>query len=971
MKVIKPLLLGCLWRTYKREGNRLSLTGLLAFPFSDPDVPLTEQDMWKSVAPLIPPDTAWDEGIPKDRGEVLLVGECHAAGRSPISRRQVSLRVGTVTKVLDVFGDRAWTRDRGFLRKSDPQSFLSIPVDFSHAFGGPGYGPNPIGKGFAEPQDGSPRPLPNIEDPFRPLSSPDDRPDPAGFGPLGLVWTGRYSKVGTYRPQELGKEPPPLPANTDWTFFNQAHPDQWLPEMWSGGEEFSLSGFHPQSDTQSGRLPRIRIRAFVTFLDDRTVEATMLPETVWLFPGLSMGVVVHRGSLLIASDDASEIGSILLGAEDPGENRSMDHYLTVRNSRIDRKSKDYSRFSDVPLLPERLADDPRANLFDVGTMMKNAAKGDPKPPPKWVSAQLDRAQDSLGKLKESFSRQMASPGGKKEDLENIFPDQTGKMDAMGKIDAAEEKLREVRAGIENPLPPSSPTEKLEELKNAPDEFEKYLSQLDSMKQQAAQKFKDSIDRIPPDVLEKLGKTREDLLSKIDINGLSENRSKIHVPQKSIPSTDGLLDKNRIVSSLQSSRDRIAASLPEGVAPSPAMSEKLAQMDASIESTSRMLDKVSDAIPPFSTKDLGRVLHLFAPPDPDPARSSELRQTVLEELSRSRLFKDRNLRGVDLSGLDLSGTDFSDADLVGADFSGSNLSGTRLAGAWVAYANFSGCILDRTDFSGAGLGCANLTGSRGTGVSFQKAFLSGATLSGASLAEGDFSGADLLHTVFRGSSLHKGNFSQAKFLRAGSIPFPPSEGLPTSEESIPRFPIEETDFTGSDFTKSVFLKVDFLRSTFANCRMEKVTFLECTGPGTRFDGADLKKAAFPKSKDFKQSSFLKADLSGANLRGLDLESSDFREALLVGMDGSEAIFRTANLSGTTAQKARFMKSDLRFANGRGGDFSQALFLKADLRGTNFSRSSLYKAGFTGAQIDSTTLWDHSLTGKTTLSQERDL
>lgn len=971
MKVIKPPLVGVLCRTYKRQGNHLALSGFLAFPFSEPDVPIGEQGMWRSIAPLFPPDSSWDEGIPKDRGEVLVVGDCHAPAGIPVSHRQVSLGIGPVAKVLDVYGDRFWNRDRGLLRRSDPQPFLSMPVDFAHSFGGPGYGPNPTGKGFGDLPEGSPRPLPNIEDPLRPLSSPDDRVDPAGFGPLGLTWTGRFGKVGKYRSTELGKEPPPLPADSDWTLFNQAHPDQWLPGMWRGGEAFSLSGFRAEAVPQEGVLPRIRIRSFITFRDGGMVEATMVPETVWLFPGLSIGVVIHRGSIPLESDDTSEIRTILFGAEDPFESRSIDHYLAVRDLRESRKSKDLSRFSDAPLLPQRLKNDPRADLFDAERLVQQSAAKPTSPPPRWVSRKLDEVQASLDNARDSLSkRPPLFAEGLQPDPNKTF------LDRLAELNAGDQKFKEIREKIENPAPSAAP-EDLRSLQKEKEEiFLKMKADAEVSRQKAVQQFEAAIDKIPPNTLAKTGTTREELLSKLDkLKGLPDTPSKTQAPKKLCPSIEELLGKERILTSMRSERDRLAGSLPEEVPVSSAISEKIAQIDASIESTSKMLDKMSATLPQPDISSIVRILHQFPPPDPDIARATELRQIVLEELSRGGgqggRFKDRDLRGADLSGLDLTGVDFSDADLIGASFSGSILTDAKFFRAWAAHADLSGCTLDRTNFSGASLGCADLSGARGKGTAFSKGFLSGALFADSAISDGDFSGADLFHIVFLRSSVHRGTFLHAKFLRVGSLPYPPSKGLPASEDVNTRIPIEDTDFSGSDFTKAVFMKVDFLRSNFSGCRLDKATFLECTGSGTRFDGASLKKSCFPNSTDFRRSFFLKADLSGANLRGLDLEGSDFREACLDGMDGSEGVFRYANLSGTVARKSRFQKSDLRFANGRGGNFMQALFLKADLRGADFSRSSLYKAGFTGAKIDASTLWDHALTGKTTLAQERPL
>jgi uncharacterized protein YjbI with pentapeptide repeats len=946
MKIIKPLHLGFLWRTYQRQGSRLSVTGMLAFPFSDPDVPLGEQEMWKSIAPLIPPDSAWDEGVPKDRGEFLLMGDCHVPRGIQASHHRVSVRVGTLTKTVDVYGNRTWTRDRGFLRSTAPETFSTMPIDYAHAFGGTGYGPNPTGMGFVDPSDGSPRPLPNIEDSLRPLSSPDDHPEPAGFGPLGLTWTTRNSRVGQYRSDELGgKEPPPLPANTDWTLFNQAPADQWLPGFWTGGEAFSLSGFHPDTETQEGHLPRMVLRIILTFKDGRTAEIPLRPETVWFFPGLSMGVIIHRGSLPIESNDGSEVESILLGAEDPGENRSLEYYLSIRDRRSGRNPKDLSRLGDAHLLPGRLADDPRANLLDIQKIMDRPRDSSQARSQKLISQKLDKLQAQIDKIRESLTALPDPPPGSSAQDSAINA-------RKASLDTMEQKLQAAREQLVKP-PEKSTVEDLKEMR-------KKVPSWEEIKKQAEEKIRAAIDKIPQEDLDRKGITRESLV---------KSKLRIEAPQKDSLKTT--FDPSRVQEVLLSARNSIQSGSSAGTSVPPKISEAIERLDAAGESLSSASQKINDSALKPKSGGIIRILHQLAPPEPDPGKSQTLRRLVETDASRNRNFQNMNLRGADLSGLNLSGAVFSEADLIGANFSGANLSGAQFSGAWAAHANFSGCTLDKTDFSGASLGCADLTGVRGQGVFFNRAVLSGAVLTDSNLSEADFSEADLFHTLFRRSRIKKGQFLKAKFLRAGSLAYPHPEGLSTQKNSIARLPFEDCDFSGSDFSRTLFMKVDFIRSVLAGCRLDHATFLECTGPGTRFDGASLKKSTFPKSTDFKHSTFLKADLSEANLRGLDLEGSDFREACLVGMDGSEGIFRTTNLSGATAQKSRFQKSDLRFANGQGGDFRRALFLKSDLRGANFSHSSLYKAGFIGAQIDATTLWDHALTGKTTLSMERPL
>ena len=940
MKVIKPLLLGFLWRTYKRQGDHLALTGLLPFSFSDPEVPLTEQEMWRSVAPLFPPDSAWDEGIPKERGELLLMARAHAPGGIPVAHRQVEIQVGPVSKRLEIFGPRVWIRERGLLRASNPDPFVSIPIDFSHAYGGAGFGPNPTGIGFADPSDGSPRPLPNIEDPSRPILSPDDRPEgPAGLGPLSLNWSQRSGRVGRYRPEELlGTSPPPLPADSDWTLYNQSLPDQWLDGFWEGGEPFRLVGLHPESEVQEGTIPRIVLRSFAFYTDDRMVEAALRPETVWLFPGLSMGVVVHRGSLPLATDDASEIGAVVLAAEDPGENRPPEHYRALKIRRDTRDPKDLSLFSEVPLLPERLSEDPRANLLDMGKILEAQ---EPKALPGFKAAMmkhLDLIQEKIDKGRKALSSLPAGPPGS-QDLREALRDA---------LDRQEEHILKVRE--EQSKPPQKLTlEKIEELK-------KMGPTKDEINNRVEETIRRVLDKIPPEMREKLQKK---------LDGGIAIPPRIQAPPKETRGNE----RARLASVLKSARARLSEMNPGGSSPIPGFQEKLDLLDRAIASLPQLSEKGNDPENRKKRSGMVRILHKFAPPEPDPVKSAELRRQVLEHPGGDRNFENFNLRGADLSGLDLTGFDFSGADLIGANLSGATLSEARFAGAWMAHANLSRSILDRTDFSRAALGCADFSGACGTGASFEGAVLTGAVMTQCDLSDCRFGEADLFQVFFQRSRIHRSAFVLSKFIRIGPLSNPPPAGPPESGDTAARISFEGCDFSGSDFSRALFMKIDFGDCNFSGCRLDRANFLECNGPNTRFDGASLKKTAFPKSRDFRGSSFRGADMTGANLRNVALDEADFRGAILSQMDGSGGMFRQANLSGVTAIQSLFQKADLAAADARGGNFRQALFLNADLRGADFSHGSLYKAGFTGAKIDDTTLWDQALTGKSNLFRER--
>ena len=929
MKVIKPLLLGFLCRTYRRQGDRLALTGLVGFSFSDPEVPLSEQAMWQSIGPLLPKDGVWDEGIPKDRGEVLFVARCHGPGGRAVPSRRVVVRVGPVVKALDVTGDRVFIRERGILRRSDPVPFTSLEIDWTRAYGGPGYAANPVGKGFPVESSQDPLPLPNIENPAFPLLSPDERPAPAGLGAQGLLWSGRSSRIGRYRSDEIGKEPPPLPENSDWTLYNQALPDQWLPGAFEGGEPYRLEGLHPDKDIQEGLLPRIGVRSVVTMKDGSVVEVSLSPETLWLFPDLEIGVMIHRGSLPVASDDASEVDSVLLAALDPGEERPLSHYLSIRDRRASRDPGDMSRFSDAPLLPDRLADDPRARLLDVEYHLASTPS---------------TAGEKIGKIleakKEKIDRALAAFS---ESGDSEPPDSQAPL-----LKSLAEKKAEVAKTLDavRNAPPKS-------LLDLVKEGQERQAAVGDPAAFAEAKVREALDRIPPEVLEKAKMDRESLFQ-----GFMRKPEAPPKPQGP-PGADRLAALQLKIQELLAGTE---ARTPEGIPP-----EKRREFEEVLSRIDRGREKLeSSGIGGMMSDSMVRTLHNFRPPDSDPDRARAGRERVTEGLRGTRSFRNGTFRGADLSGLDLSGCDFSECDLIGADLSGANLAGARFAGAWMAHARLSGAQVERTDFSGAGLGCADLAGVRGTGPKFEKAVLSGAVFSGGVLFEGQFSGAELFAARFDRASLRKCAFAGSKFMRAGRLPFPsPAAG----DDSGERLLFRETDFSGSDFTKALFLKADFERCDFSGAVLSGATFLECAGPETLFAGAILHKTAFPNSVDFSRSRFGGADLAMANLRDLDLSGADFRGASLSGADLSGANLSGTRLSGARAVGARFVKADLKSADGRGGDFRQALFLKADLRFADFSHGSLYKAGFTGARIDDSTRWDFALTGKTVLTDGR--
>ncbi len=893
--------------------------------------------MWQKILPELPDHGVWDEGIPKDRGEVLFSSRAFSSDGNPTDYRRVSVQVGPITKSLDVHGDRHWERGAGEWKISPAQPFIEMPIDFSRAFGGPGDLHNPTGKGVALKESEDPTPLPNIESPFAPIKSPDNRPDPDTLGPLDLACPIRISKAGSYQTGEIGKEPPPLPVNADWTLYNQALPDQWLRGYWKGGEAFVLEGLSPLSNRQEGRLPRIIVRSFVTRMEndgESFSEVPMHPETVWLFPHLGIGVIVHRGSMPLSTDDASEVQSILLAAEDPQDKRSVEHYLQFKNRREARDPKDLSLYGDAPLLPVRLEKDPQANSADVRYHLSGLSDESAERRKKMLLRKIDQAQEQQNKTSEALQA-----------LSSI-PQSEGNASANEKISkglaARKLKLEEMRSAIQN-APVKSPLEALDEaLANRPD--------MESLKRQIDNKVREALARIPDEALQKKNIRREDLLA----GKSAQAPFKSEIQNKF--SNEFLKEKIRKVG------ESASQTHPERQETTGKASEKLDGILSGFAISQEKLDAMTKM-----TEQLVRTVHFHASPPPDPELAREKRAKVVDKLKTSRDFRDWELRGADLSGLDLSKCDFSGADLIGCNLSASNLSDSRFLGTWAAHANFSRCTLDRVNFSGANLGCSDLSFAKGTQSTFDEAILSGAVMDDCALSESRFEKAELSNVSFTRSKLQNCDFSHSRFMKIKGMPT--SSGVkPHSEGTPDRLFFDEADFSGSRFEKALFMKIDFRRVCFSGSVLSQATFLDCNGPESRFDQATLHKTAFPQCLDFSRSIFRKADLTGANLRGVNFSESDFCESVLNALDGSEGNWQRAKISGSRAIRARFQKTDLRHVDARGTDFRQAVFGKANLLFANFSHASLYKAGFTGAHIDDSTLWAHALTGKTTLERQ---
>ena len=231
--------------------------------------------------------------------DVLVAGEIVLA--APAEAVDCTLEVGDrLRKTVRVSGERFWWA--GLVRElvpSRPAPFTRMPIAWERSYGGT----DPDDPGSLEPRNPAglgvrrqaraleATPVPNFEDPRRPVRSPNDGSLPVGFGPIAPHWRPRIDLAGTYDAAWKETRFPRLPLDFDPRFVNAAPSDQQL-DGYRPGEEVRLIGM-----TASGR-DRFRLPTLappVTVADDAAI-VTLEPrvDTIVIRPAERQVSLVAR-----------------------------------------------------------------------------------------------------------------------------------------------------------------------------------------------------------------------------------------------------------------------------------------------------------------------------------------------------------------------------------------------------------------------------------------------------------------------------------------------------------------------------------------------------------------------------------------------------------------------------------------------------------------------------------------------------
>ena len=432
-----------------------------------------------------------DFAFAKLRSELLLMGSCHAPSDVPVERVRAMLAVGTLRLEMEVVGDRHWEmKDDGFVL-SPPEPFLSMPLRWERAFGGPSRDGNPVGRGLDRISEIAPIMLPNIEDPAALITQPQQRPNPFGAFPIPSDWQARRELLGTCDEEWRATRFPFLPQDFDHAYFNAAPESLQREGAFEGDEEIllrNLAAGHPEIRS---KLPGSRPRAFVEWTEQRGAifeEVPLRLDTIVLDCDDPRAICIWRGSVELPeeSSDTSAVSRLFCMDEAGAEQAELEACRARMRRALERESSAKIDLSEederlgtdlASVTPEDIGEDLRRDsrfmdgsceaLFEPTELLEPWSSGEPergdvvesellKPTMKLPAPDLE--QGRLPQTQRLIALDNVDPGPR------VVP--TRKLQILG-VEVEAESRREDLEPTALTAPPLPPTQKLSILDDAP------------------------------------------------------------------------------------------------------------------------------------------------------------------------------------------------------------------------------------------------------------------------------------------------------------------------------------------------------------------------------------------------------------------------------------------------------------------------------------------------------------------------
>lgn len=1036
MRLVKPLSLGLLSRTTLLRRRRLLAIGVLgAFRLDDPSRLILEAAFWKAAAPLLD-GAVLDQAMPKPQAEVLLLGTAHAPHGTPVQALDAGFRVGPLARRLRVFGDRHWT-DRGGLIATPPQPFLAMPVTAARAFGGPGFAENQAGRGHdpaALLRAGLPAPLPNIEDPDRPLLRPEDAPPPLLTGPVDLAAPSRRRLAGTYDAAWLRNDHPGLPPDADLRIFQAAQPAQWHQGFFTGEEEIVLAGFRPDPAPSRSRLPGMRMRAFlrqrVPDAPPAVHEVALRLDTVWLLPDAGLGCTLHRGLHPVEDPDGLDAEALLLAYErlsDPP--RPQAHYVEQMALRTDPETAIRHVFREGPLRPEpteadrarKAAARERARAARAAERERRAAIEQreterltgvpmawlpPPPPPDLPEIPIPTEEEiadldiDLGEILDAVDRLVAAveeraaeaPDPDAAHLDAAMrglptPEGTPSPEAAQAI-AAAARARDPEALLAD-LPPELDPETRDRAEAA---IRTALAPPAPPDPEAAwTALADRIRGVVP------ADPALALLDGLDLSGLAARDD----PLSLLPPAEGPEDA-AARAAWQARRaatpppappdlDALLAGIETGETPA-GRTPPAAQIEAA---RAAFREKIAAALPGLAHLPPGEAMATFlaraAPPEPPPGRAeveaaiADLRAKLEAPAEADPMAEIRRLSpepvAEHLAWQDgfaprlralIEELRAAPAGLAGRDFADVRLPGLALPGA-----DLRDSFWERADLAGAAL----------PGARLDQAVFTAAVLEGADLSEAALPRANLARARLGQARLPRADLTTSGWFET-EAPGADLSGATLADVRMFNSRLPGAALRGAVLRDAMLLQSDLAGADFSGARLERCIVLRCDLTAARFAGAELDTCAFMEcpmeGADFAGAglanvAILLGRLAGARFRRVRSTNLTLHGADLTGADFAGALLPAATLSETKLAGASFRRAVLRravlsMAAAEGADFTAADLHEAQLRRAALGGATLLGANLYQADLDGAALAFADLTGAnlrwTTLARPTD-
>jgi hypothetical protein len=270
------------------------------------------------------------------RADVLFTGHVHAPSPPP---PQPPAPVQVARARLGLFRGEVAMVDKTVLVR-DGAGFLSKPLVYEHAFGGPGVADNPLGVGETAGEG-----LPTLFD-------PQDPRRPSGLGPIARAWPARRRLLGATPRRVLEGRVAEIPSPFDWSYFQAAPVDQRT-DFLRGDEWIMLEGLHPTLPLLRTRLPGVRGLARIHGLAAFGVaEGTALDlhlDTLRIDGDEQRCTVVFRRSFPVAGDAALPAVRAVAGVQVRGEALAWSEPRPSGAPRVDPRGAAVSASSEGTL----------------------------------------------------------------------------------------------------------------------------------------------------------------------------------------------------------------------------------------------------------------------------------------------------------------------------------------------------------------------------------------------------------------------------------------------------------------------------------------------------------------------------------------------------------------------------------------------------------------------------------------------